>query len=163
MPKPCSKPVGFLCDAAKAIFPDVAKRESWIDTQKDALESGGLDKTPQALARHFEAPGVDDEEAPVRRCHRYLIGRRNQLNYRDASAKDLPIGSGEIESAHRYIAQQRLKRSGAWWRVEHAEYMLALRINRRNADWPAYWATLGRIPSPPSNHDRPAISQKSAA
>jgi hypothetical protein len=24
--------------------------------------------------------------------------------------KDLPISSGEIESAHRYIAQQRLKR-----------------------------------------------------
>ena len=43
-------------------------------------------------------------------------------------AKDLPIGSGEIESAHRYIAQQRLKRPGASWRVKHAEYMLALRI-----------------------------------
>jgi hypothetical protein len=38
------------------------------------------------------------------------------------------VGSGEIESAHRYIAQQRLKRPGAWWRVDHAEYMLALRI-----------------------------------
>jgi hypothetical protein len=32
----------------------------------------------------------------------------------------LPIGSGEIESAHRYVAQQRLKRPGAWWRVEAA-------------------------------------------
>jgi hypothetical protein len=37
-----------------------------------------------------------------------LSARRNQLNYREALAKDLPIGSGEIESAHRYIAQQRL-------------------------------------------------------
>jgi hypothetical protein len=50
-----------------------------------------------------------------------LNGRRNQLNYREALANDLPIGSGEIESAHRYIAQQRLKRPGAWWRVDHAE------------------------------------------
>jgi hypothetical protein len=81
-----------------------------------------------ALAGHIEAPEVDDDQAPVRRCHRYLSGRRNHLNYHDALANDLPIGSGEIESAHRYIAQQRLKRPGAWWRVDHAEYMLALRI-----------------------------------
>src|SRR5208337_4222334 len=63
-------------------------------------------------------PEVDDEHAPVRICHRYLSARANQLNYRQALAEGLPIGSGEIESAHRYVAQQRLKRPGAWWRVE---------------------------------------------
>src|SRR6202030_3539011 len=105
-----------------------------------------LDGVLQALARHFEAAEVDDDQAPVRRCHRYLIGRRNQLNYREALANDLPIGSGEIESAHRYIAQLRLKRPGAWWRVEHAEYMLALRINRRTGDWKAY---LGHVRQKP--------------
>jgi hypothetical protein len=91
-----------------------------------------------------------------------LSGRRNNLNYHDALANDLPIGSGEIESAHRYIAQQRLKRPGAWWRVDHAEYMLALRINRRNGDWVAYWATFGKTGSP-ANQNRPAGSRKSAA
>ncbi len=45
-----------------------------------------------------------------------------------AVPRPAPVGSGEIESAHRYVAQQRLKRPGAWWRVEHAEYMLALRL-----------------------------------
>jgi hypothetical protein len=64
------------------------------------------------------------------------------LNYRQALAEGLPIGSGEIESAHRYVAQQRLKRPGAWWRVEHAEHMLALRINRINGDWDPYWKAL---------------------
>ena len=60
------------------------------------------------------------------------------------TADGLPIGSGEIESAHRCVAQQRLKRSGAWWRVEHAEHMLALRINRINGDWDAYWKALAQ-------------------
>jgi hypothetical protein len=64
----------------------------------------------QTLARHFEAPEVNEDQAPVRRWHRYLSDRRNRLNYCEALAKDLPIGSGETESAHRYIAQQRLKR-----------------------------------------------------
>jgi hypothetical protein len=96
-------------------------------------------------------------------CHRYLIDRRNQLNYREALANDLPIGSREIESAHRYIAQLRLKRRGGWWRVEHAEYMLALRINRRNGDWKTYWATFGRGSSPAANQNGPPLSRKVAA
>ena len=153
----------YLSAAAKAIWADAAAQEAWMEAQKDALKTGRLDKALQALARHCEAAEVADDQAPVRRCHRYLIGRRNQLNYRQALANDLPIGSGEIESAHRYIAQQRLKRPGAWWRVEHAEYMLALRINRRNGDWNAYWATSGKSPSPEANHNRPHLSQKAAA
>jgi hypothetical protein len=106
----------YLSDAAKAIAPEPAAQKAWMDAQKDALKTGALDKARQALARHFEAAEVDDAQAPVRRCHRYLIGRRNQLNYREALANDLPIGSGEIESAHRYIAHLRLKRPGACWR-----------------------------------------------
>jgi hypothetical protein len=153
----------YLSDAAKSIAADDAAQKAWMDAQKDALKTGRLDKALQALARHFEATEVDDDQAPVRRCHRYLIGRRNQLNYREALANDLPIGSGEIESAHRYIAQQRLKRPGAWWRVEHAEYMLALRINRRNGDWKSYWATFARSSSPAANQNQQPISRKVAA
>ena len=153
----------YLSDAAKAIAADDAAQKAWMDAQKDALKTGRLDKALQALARHFEATEVDDDQAPVRRCHRYLIGRRNQLNYREALANDLPIGSGEIESAHRYIAQQRLKRPGAWWRVEHAEYMLALRINRRNGDWKSYCATFARSSSPAANQNQQPISRKVAA
>jgi hypothetical protein len=152
----------YLNDAAKAIAPDAAAQEVWMDGQKDALKTGRLDQVLRALAGHIEPPETDDESAPVRKCHRYLSERRTHLNYRDALANELPIGSGEIESAHRYIAQQRLKRPGAWWRVDHAEYMLALRVNRLNGDWAAYWATLGKTGAP-ANDNRPAPSRKSVA
>jgi hypothetical protein len=152
----------YLSAAAKAIVPDAAAQQAWMDGQKGALKTGRLDQVLRSLAGHIEPPETDDDSAPVRRCHRYLSDRRPHLNYRDALAKDLPIGSGEIESAHRYIAQQRLKRPGAWWRVQHAEYMLALRINRQNADWAAYWATLSKAGAP-ANDNQPAASRKSAA
>ena len=99
-----------------------------MEAQKDALKTGRLATCCSNWRATSKPPDVDERQTPVRRCHRYLSDRRNQLNYKDALAKDLPIGSGEIESAHRYIAQQRLKRPGASWRVKHAEYMLALRI-----------------------------------
>ena len=153
----------YLSAAAKAVSPATAAQEAWTEAQKDALKTGRVETVLRVLAPHLEVPGIDDDQAPVRRCHRYLSSRRDQLNYREALANDLPIGSGEIESAHRYIAQQRLKRPGAWWRVEHADHMLALRINRRNGDWDAYWATFGKNLSRAANDNRQTTSRKSAA
>jgi len=53
-----------------------------------------------------------------------------------------PFGSGEIESAHRYIIQERQKQSGSWWKLENATTMLALRVLRANGDWDLYWQNI---------------------
>jgi hypothetical protein len=153
----------YLSPAAKAIAPDAAAEKAWMETQKDALKTGRVDEVLGALASHREASEVSDDQAPVRACHRYLAARKDQLKYREALAEGLPIGSGEIESAHRYVAQKRLKLPGAWWRVEHAEYMLALRINRLNGGWEAYWAALAANPTAPANLNRPNVSRNAAA
>jgi len=153
----------YLSAAVKTIVPDPAAGKAWLEAQKEALKTGRLDAVLQALAPHREAPGVSDEQAPVRACHRYLGARQDQLKYREALAEGLPIGSGEIESAHRYVAQKRLKLPGAWWRVENAEHMLALRINRLNGDWEAYWAALASNPPVPANLNRPKNSHHVAA
>jgi len=53
--------------------------------------------------------------------------------------KGLPIGSGEIESAHRYVIHERLKLPGAWWAPTNVEAVLALRLNRANGEYDGYW------------------------
>lgn len=130
----------YLGAAAAAIEPLPAARAAWLDEQKQRLKTRCADAVLATLAPHREAPHLADENAPVRRCHRYLSHRLHQLDYQHAIAGGLPIGSGEIESAHRYIVQARLKRPGAWWRAANAEHMLALRLNRANRQWLAYWA-----------------------
>ena len=85
------------------------------------------------------------------------------MNDRQALAEGLPIGSGEIESAHRYVAQQRLKQPGAWWRVEHAEHRLALRINRINGGWDAYWKAIALQRAAAANDNSLQNSQRCTA
>ena len=148
----------YLAAASEAIAPDPGARSAFIETQREALKGGRLDAVLRALVGHCEPPEVDDEHAPVRTCHRYLGARANQLNYRHALAEGLPIGSGEIESAHRYVAQQRLKRPGAWWRVEHAEHMLVLRINRINGGRDANWKALAQQIPAGANDNSPQKS-----
>jgi hypothetical protein len=89
-----------------------------------------------------EPDRVAEPDAPVRACSRYISNRTTFLDYQGALAADLPIGSGEIESAHRYVIQSRLKRAGAWWTRDNLENMLALRVRRANRAWDAYWCDL---------------------
>lgn len=111
--------------------------DAWLAAQKERLRQGQVAAVLAAVAGYAEAPQQAD--TPARDCHRYLSARRHQLWYRQAIEADLPIGSGEIESAHRSVIQARLKRAGAWWRSDHAQDMLDLRALRHNGQWEAYW------------------------
>ena len=50
-----------------------------------------------------------------------------------------PLGSGEVESAHRYVPQERLKIAGACWNPHNVNPMLALRVVRANGWWDEFW------------------------
>ena len=131
-----------LCDyvgaAAKSCAP--AAPEPWFEAQKQRLKQGQLDEVLAALSPHQESPATPDANAPVRRCYRYIANRPGQFDYPAALAAELPLGSGEIESAHRYVIQDRLKIAGAWWKPDNAQCMLALRVNRANGAWNDYWS-----------------------
>lgn len=130
----------YLADAAKAIQEQSAAQRHWLDEQKQRLKTpGGLDAVLRTLHTHCEGPELAQDEAPVRQCWRYLSHRQDQLDYPGAIDKGLPIGSGEIESAHRYVIQRRLKLPGAWWSPANAQAMLALRLNRANNERASYW------------------------
>jgi hypothetical protein len=129
----------YLSAAGKAIVAPEGAHQKWMNEQTDRLKTNQANEVLKALQMHLESSQTQDSEAPVRQCHRYLSNRREHLNYQDAIKRKLPIGSGEIESGHRYIVQQRMKRPGAWWRPRNAEHMLALRLARANHQWDSYW------------------------
>lgn len=111
----------------------------WTTEQKDHLKNNEPELVLANLKPYIEANDLKDEKAPVRTCHRYLSNRIGQLDYKTAIDKGLPIGSGEIESAHRYIIQERLKLPGAWWKAANVQPMLTLRVVRVNKQWGNYW------------------------
>lgn len=70
----------------------------------------------------------------------YLERFKDACKYRIFRYIGLPIGSGEIESAHRYIPQKRLKIPGATWHPNTINPMLALRVIRANNWWEDFWS-----------------------
>jgi hypothetical protein len=134
-----------LCDYLSAAAEVVAgpkgkEKKAWMEENKNRLKQNRWPEVLQTLRPFLEEASVSDPEAPVRACFRYISKRSNCLDYQGALAANLPIGSGEIESAHRYVIQNRLKVAGAWWKMENLSKMLALRVVRANRDWEDYWS-----------------------
>jgi hypothetical protein len=135
-----------LSDYLAAAAPPCAPAEPlvWLETQPQALRTGHVDAVIATLQAHREPDAVIDRNAPVRACYRYLSNRLDQVDYPRALAAQLPIGSGEIESAHRYVIQKRLKLPGAWCKEDNAQPMLVLRTRRANRQWDSYWESLAQ-------------------
>jgi len=130
----------YLAEAAKTCCPNDAK--GWRNEQEKLLKNNEYLKVINNLKEHVEDDSNGEESTPVYACYRYLNNRTDQLNYKGAIEKGLPIGSGEIESANRYVVQKRLKLAGAWWKADNVNPMLALRVTRANDEWDEYWKDL---------------------
>lgn len=131
-----------LCEYVSAAGEVIAgeSKEAWIEEKKNWLKDNRWPDVLESLQPYLENKNVADKDAPIRACFRYIKNRPKFLDYKSALAAGLPIGSGEVESAHRYVIQIRLKIAGAWWKIENAAKMLSLRVMRANGDWEKYWS-----------------------
>ncbi len=135
-----------LCDYLAAAADVVASsgKAAWMEEQKTWLKKNRWREVLDTLRPGVEPDSLADTDAPVRACYRYISNRADCLDYQGALAAGLPIGSGEIESAHRYVIQSRLKRAGAWWTLDNLDNMLALRVLRANREWEDYWSQVNQ-------------------
>jgi len=65
---------------------------------------GGLRRTQPTSAEALQA---------IANCWVYLQSHRSRTHYRTLRRGGYPLGSGGMESAHKFICHVRLKRSGA--------------------------------------------------
>lgn len=127
----------YLAAAAESCRPKAPR--TWLHTQQQRLRRGRADQVLESLAACLEPATVADEEAPVRSAHGYLSRRRPYLDYPKALARELPIGSGLIESGHKHVLQARLKKPGCAWLPHNAHALAQLRVLRANHLWELFW------------------------
>ena len=127
----------YLAAAAPACHPKAER--TWLRTQQKRLKRGAAPQVLQAMRGHEEPEATPEDQAPVRAAIRYLTHRLDQLDYPAALAKELPIGSGLIESGHKHVLQARLKQAGSAWNPDNAHAIAQLRVLRSNSLWDAFW------------------------
>lgn len=127
----------YLSAAAEEIGGE--KTSEWLKKQQEKLKENRASEVIESLRQAVRRQKKEASDSAVGVCQRYLSNHESYLDYRTARERGLPIGSGEVEGGHRWIIQKRLKLSGAWWKEENAEKMLALRVVRANEEWQSYW------------------------
>jgi hypothetical protein len=109
-------------------------RHSWVSDKLQLIDLGLVNLAIWQLG-NYQGQGIKR----ITNLSQYLQRFSDAVSYEKFLSLGLPIGSGEVESAHRYIPQKRLKIPGATWHPNTINPMLALRIIRANDWWQDFW------------------------
>lgn len=126
--------------------------DDWVDGHMDAIydgEAGAVIGELESLKSTLERPpdfgGTSEEDdttgayGRLDRLIGYLTRFYDCLDYQTFRQNGWPIGSGEVESAHKTVPQGRLKLPGATWSEENISKMCALRVLQANGWWDDFW------------------------
>jgi len=121
--------------------------EDWVMEMKTLLYEG---RVKELLSRLREMEQQLSKRAKRDKSKRvilavvinYLEPRLDMMKYKDYIEQDLPIASGIVEGAARYVVGERMDCSGMRWIPERAEALLHLRCVELNGDWDKFfeWA-----------------------
>lgn len=118
----------------------------WYEKAKSALWEGRLTEFFRMLDEHVPpappkvkiGPKEFDPAEPLRITQKYFEKRRAILNYKFCRDKGLPVGSGMVEGGIRFVAKDRLDRTGMRWSKVGGDNILQLRCIASSRRWDSF-------------------------
>ena len=104
---------------------DSEQGKRWARRHCRRLKEEGPDPLLRALGAL--KPKTQEAAEVIRRERAYFRNRREQMHYPEFAARDIPLGSGQVEAACKVVVGQRLKCAGMRWSHDGADAVLALR------------------------------------
>jgi hypothetical protein len=114
-----------------AFFKDKKTEQKWTTQQKELL----LKSEVQQVIKNIQTLSANSS-AEAENLINYYQTNSSRMDYQKYKQLGCGIiGSGAIESAHRTVIQERMKRSGQRWSRKGAQNMLNLRVMNKNHQW----------------------------
>jgi len=149
--------IDYHCPQATRVI-DFAHAQEYVATVGRAIHGAETDAFQQWFARMSKQLGrqppqrtVNElrllqrqhpdhpEEKSIELAIRYLEKRIAMIDYPHFRHRQIPIGSGNVESGHKVVMQKRMKQAGMRWAEENLNPMLALRVALCNQTWHTSW------------------------
>jgi hypothetical protein len=131
----------YLWKAAYCFF-DVGSDEAqeWVADKMLEVLRGNAGQVAGGMRRSATMLKYSAEERKnIDKCAYYLLSKKQYMQYDKYLAAGLPIGSGVIEGACRYLVKDRMEITGARWGLDNAEAILKLRALRTTDLLDDYW------------------------
>lgn len=134
--------VEHLWSVARAMFGDSELAQAWVRRRKAELWEGQVSAVCAAMG--YARSGVqrrshhDNRRGTLKLIddtRRYLLVRRERMQYHLYRQQGLFIGTGTVEAACKTLVSQRAKQSGMRWKEPGLIDILALRALRLSHQW----------------------------
>lgn len=103
---------------------------TWFAKARHQLRHDQADVIFADIASALELEGLPTSaREALTRLYTYLDKHRDHINYEQFEALGLPLGSGLVESACKWLIQQRFKGVGMRWGEEGFNHLLHLRLD----------------------------------
>ena len=117
----------------KQIYGDKPDEKEWVDNVCKMLEEG---KWKEVLQLPEVVAHKDDKTTGGKvNLFKYISERSACLNYPEYKEKGYFVGSGAMESANKYVPQERLKLAGMRWKKISVRRILSLRAREKSKKW----------------------------
>jgi len=127
---------------------------AWVEPLKDQLYLHGA--APVLAALTALAPTTEEALNARTDAQTYFTRNVARMDYPRFVARQLPIGSGAVESACKCLVEARLKQAGMRWGVPGSQAIASLRAVQRSGRWAAFWQTHpDRQPAATASHPVP--------
>lgn len=118
--------------------------KDWFTSARHDVRHGKLqlvlDKLKKPLDQHVIDPKLSPEHYKiVVNAHNYLTQHLQHMLYDQFKQQNIPIGSGFVESACKWLIQQRFKCVGMRWSDQGFSNLLHLRLLWVNARWDSFF------------------------
>lgn len=115
--------------AAAALDGRTTKARKWFELVRHQLRHGQSEQviSQLALAVKFRSFPTSIHKT-LCNVHDYLEAHRDHINYQHFKDLGLPLGSGMVESACKWLIQQRFKGVGMRWSEQGFNHLLHLRL-----------------------------------
>lgn len=103
--------------------------QQWFERLRHQLRYGYVHRIVKEFGQLVKYPSTPASAKPVlQRVGQYLVTHRAHLQYRQFKKSGLPIGSGMVESACKWLITQRFKGTGMRWSEPGFNHLLHLRL-----------------------------------
>lgn len=124
----------YVVECGKVLFGETdACLSVWRSTAETLLWQGETEVLLRELEACLFLCNTAEEKDALVTLKRYCTNNAQRMQYATFREAGLPVGSGIVESAHRHVLQQRMKRAGQHWEPQRAHRMARLRAAYRTA------------------------------
>ncbi len=114
--------------------------KTWVADMKSKMSEGNATHVITGIKVRISKNKIKGNKlAVLKSVIEYFENNKERMKYNEYREKGYPIGSGNVESACKYLVKDRMEKTGMRWKMSGAQAILSLRSIHLNGNMNDYW------------------------